>query len=113
MQGRDDPIHLIEDCCALRARETGQSRIPEHPTLDIVHHVEDGADHALVVAQTDRPGDRYAGIRKRGDHAVFPVDRMGRGQELARRLAPQHPAPLAGAQEIGRVGLAALELRRA
>ena len=35
---------------------------------------------------------------------------MGRGQELARRLAAQHIAGAAGGEAIGRVGLAALEL---
>ena len=35
---------------------------------------------------------------------------MGRGQELAGRLAPEDVFPAAGPQQVGRVGLAALEL---
>ncbi len=51
MQERDDAVLLVPDAGALGARHPGKRRVPEHASLDIVHDVERGADHALVLAQ--------------------------------------------------------------
>ena len=48
---------------------------------------------------------------QRLDDAVFALDRMRRGQQLAGGLAPQHEAPpVGGGDAVGGIGLAALEL---
>jgi hypothetical protein len=44
------------------------------------------------------------------DHPVLALDGMGRGQELARRLAPQDVSARGRGEAVGGVGLAALEL---
>jgi hypothetical protein len=89
----------------------GQQRVPQHPAVAIFHDVESGADDAVVLAQRVGPGGRHIGLIQRRNHAEFPIDRMGRRQQLARRLAAQHvAAPGAIGQAIGRVRLATLEL---
>ena len=88
-----------------------QQRVPQHPAVAILHDVEGRADHALVLAQGIGPRRRHVGLVEGGDDPELAVDGMGRRQQLAGRLAPQHVAT-AGAigQPVGRVGLAALEL---
>jgi hypothetical protein len=85
-------------------------RLPEDAALDEAHHEERGADHLRVVAIGDRLRHREALPMERRDDAEFAVDRVGRGEELAGRLAAQHEAALQRLEKIGRVRLPALEL---
>ena len=50
---------------------------------------------------------------QRADDAEFAIDRMRRGQQLARRLAAQHVSAARRLQQISRVRLAAFELLHA
>src|SRR2546430_11994975 len=49
-------------------------------------------------------------IRRPPRSTLFPYTTLFRSQELAGRLAPEDVLPAAGRQQVGRVGLAALEL---
>ena len=70
-----------------------QRGVPEETPLHIVHHIERGADHRGVLAQGVRPGPRAPRVCcERRDHAILAIDGMGRRQQLARRLAPEHVA---------------------
>src|SRR5437660_957240 len=111
MQPGDDAVQLVPEGMALRARHSGQRLIPQHATLDEIHDVEGRAKHRLVLAQRVRPRHGKTGGVQRADDAVFALDRMRRGQQLAGRLAPQHEAPpVGGGDAVGGIGLAALEL---
>ena len=57
-----------------------------------------------------RLGDREALAVQRADDAEFSIDRMGRRQQFAGRLAAQHITARRRFEQIGRIGLAALEL---
>ena len=99
-----------EDRVALGRLVLRELLVPEDAALDHVHHVEHGADDGLVGAEAIGTRHREAGRIEGGDDLVFAVDRVGRGQQLPRRLAP-HDVFLARRDElIGRVRLAALEL---
>mgnify|MGYP006215529515 CR=1 FL=1 len=75
---------------AFLARHVRESGVPDHPAVNTVHDVEPGANHVIVLAQAKGARDREALRVKRGDHLVFAVHRVSRGQQLARRLAAQH-----------------------
>ena len=111
MQGGDDAVHLVENGAFLRRRHARQGGIPEYAALDVIHDVEGRTDDLRVLAQRVAPGHRHVGVRQRGDDAVFALHRVRRGQQLARRLAA-HDVALAvrGANQVGWVGLTALEL---
>ena len=68
------------------------------------------ADHVFIGAIKDRLRHRKTLAIKRADDAEFAIDRMRRWQQLARRFPPQNVAALRRLDEIGRIGLAALEL---
>ncbi len=87
-----------------------QGLVPEDAALDHVHHVEHGADHALVLAQAVGARHRETRGAEGRDHPVFPVHRVRRRQQLARRLAAHDVLPGRGDQLVGGIGLTALEL---
>ena len=68
----------------------------------------------MTLSSSHRPwtcGTGKALAAKRAHHPRFALDRMGAGQQLARRLAAQDEGPARRRVEpVGRVGLAALEL---
>ena len=110
VQPRQRRVHGVIDARALRRIGSGHLRLPEHAALDMRHDEEGGADHGFVGAIEHRLGDRKALAMERADDAEFAIDRMRRGQQFSRRLSPQHVAPRRRFDEIGRIGLAALEL---
>ena len=110
VQQRNHAVQLVPDREALRRIHPGQRLVPQHPPLDAVHDVERGADHALVLAQRVWSGDRKTDAVQRLDDAELPLHRMGRGQQFAQRLAPQHVAPAAGGKPVRRVRLSTAEL---
>ena len=65
---------------------------------------------ALVEAERAHHRNREAGRPQRLHHPVLAVDLVGAGQQLAGRLLAQHVAAIAGGDEEGRVGRAAVEL---
>lgn len=81
--------------------------------LDHFHQVKDGADYSRVLAQGDRAGYRETCGIERRQQPVFAVDRMGRGQQRAERLATQDVAPGPRLKPVGRIGLAAREFLEA
>jgi hypothetical protein len=107
--GQGGDLGLV-DRPALGRLVVGQGPVPQDPAFDIVHHVEDRADHVLVHAQRVGLGDGEAGLVQARDHLELAVDGVGAGQQLARRLAAQDVLLGRGDQLVGRVGLAALEL---
>src|SRR3546814_3114155 len=70
-------------------------------------HVEQCARDVPVLAQGHGPGHRKARGMQSGDQPIFPVDRMGRGQQVPEWLASQNISPFAGLDPVSRVGLAA------
>ena len=88
-----------------------QLRLGEHPAGHEIHHVEAGADHVIVFAQQVHGRHRHLAVfAERLHDAVFPVHLVGGRQHLARRLLAQHVFPVAALQQVGGVGLPALEL---
>ena len=71
------------------------------------------ADGRLFVLRRKPPGtllpsahavDREAGGAERAGNGVFPVDRVGRGQQRSRRLASQNETPaIRRGEAIGRI----------
>ena len=74
------------------------------------HKKEGGADDAVVGAIQHGLGNRKCLSVEGADNAEFAVDGVRRGQQFSRRLAPQHVTAQRRLDEIGRIGLAALEL---
>ena len=110
MQPRQGGVHRVVDFCALGGIRLRHVRFPKNAALGVAHDVERRADDVGVVAIENRLGDREALRIERGDGAVFAVDRVRGGEQLAGRLAAQHVAPRRRLQQIGRVRLAAAEL---
>ena len=109
MKLRDGGVERVEQRRALAAREPRRMRLPEHPALGEVHHVEGRADDAVIRTQMKRLRHGKAGLRQRRGHPVFALDGMGRGQQLAEGLAPQHIGCGRCRELVGRVRLPALE----
>ncbi len=113
MQPCQRGIHGIVDGHALTRGGARHVRLPEHAPFDIAHDVEGGAEDRRIVAEQHRLGHRKAGRMQRADDAELAVNSVGRGQQLARRLPPQHVAARRRLQQIGRIRLAAFELAHA
>ena len=103
-------VHGVEIGAAFGLGHAREGRIPDHPAVHTVHDVEPGADHVIVLAQAKGAGDGEALRKQRGDHLVFAVHRVSRGQQLARRLAAQHIILARRDELVGRIGLPTLEL---
>jgi hypothetical protein len=114
VQPRNDAVHLVVDVSALGDRQAGQRLLPEDAALDVLHEVEGAADHALVLHQQEGPWHRDALGGERPHDVELAFDCMRGRQQLGRRprLAAHHIARRRGGQQVGRVGLAALELLR-
>ena len=97
---------------ALVRRHVRQRGIPVHLAGHEGHQVEDRTDHRFIGAQVQRLGHRHRAAVQRLQHAELAIHGMRRGQQLPRRLAPQHVFAAGGFDQIGRVRLPALELRR-
>ena len=110
MQPRQRRIHVVIDRRALGRIRARHLRLPEHAAVDEIHHIERRAGDGLVAAIENRLRDRKALRMQRADDAEFAIDRMRGGQQLPRRLAAQHIFRRGRFQQIGRVGLPALEL---
>ena len=110
VQLRERRIHRVVDRGALRRVGARHIRLPDHAALDAAHHVERRAGDALVGAIDDRLGDRESLGVQRADRLELAVDRMRGGEQLARRLAPQHVFARRRFQHVGRIRLAAAEL---
>ncbi len=91
------------------ASKSGSDAVGVAPPLGHLHHVEDRADHLGVGAQRERPRHREAERRKRGQQAIFAVDRMRRLEQLPERLAAQHIVARRRVDPVGRVRLARRE----
>ena len=103
-------IRRVIDRGAIRLVEIGQERIPEDPAFHEIHHIEFRADDLAVHAQALHGRGREARRPQLAHHLELTVHGVGRGQELARRLAPQDIALFRRGELVGRVGLPALEL---
>ena len=110
VQRGDHAVHVVEQCRAFSVRETGQRRVPKSAALHVLHHVERTADQSGIAAQAVHLWHRHARVAQRVHLAVFALDRVGRGQQLARRLVAQHVTRRPSFQQVGRVRLPAFEL---
>jgi hypothetical protein len=110
MDGGEHAHDLLVPRAPLGGIELGQRRIPMDATVDVAHEIEHRPDHAVVAAQVDRLRHRDAAAVQRLEHAELAVDRVRRGQELAGRFPPQHVTAGRGFDQVGRIGLPALEL---
>ncbi len=95
---------------AVGGQEAGESRFPDDPPFDHVHHEECRADHTDVLAQAVYAGDREAGIAERRHHPRLALDRMGAREQGAGRFTAEDVGAGRRVEPVGRVGLAALEL---
>ena len=115
MQAGKHVVHRVEDGCALGRSPAGHRRIDEDAAFDGIHDVEHLADDRVVGAKQPGACHGHIGIGKGRDHAVFAIDLVRRGHELAWRLLAQHEVlALAGRHfgrdEEGRIGMAGVEL---
>src|SRR3954454_20182640 len=110
MQSGDDAVHLRVDRGALARLHARQSLIPEYAAFHVLHDVKRGADDRFNLAQREAARDRYPRSIERGYHAILPIHRVRRRQQLARWLAPQHITRGRCNEQKGRIGLAAFEL---
>jgi hypothetical protein len=110
MQPRQRGIHGVIDRCALGGLGIGHVRLPDDAAFDVIHDIERRAGDAEIIAVNERRGDREALGMQRADDAELAVDRVRGRQQLARRLSPQHVAARGRRQQVGGIGLPALEL---
>ena len=110
MQARQGRHHHVIDRRPLPGIGSRHLGIPEHAALDEAHHIERRAGDAVVGAIEHGLRHRKALGGQRPDDAELAIDRMRRRQKLTGRLPPQHVFARRGFQQVGRVGLAALEL---
>src|SRR6185503_2923985 len=117
MQFRERGVQFVIDGCALLWRQFLQARIAKDAAFQEVHHIEARADDGLVLLQQAHARNGNVGVLQRLHHAIFAIDLMGTGEQLARRLFPQHIAEWAvrslSRQLVGWVGCAALDLLHA
>ena len=95
----------------LARRQVGQLIAAKHPALDKIHKIKVHAQHRRVLTQHVGFGDRHLGLPQGRDDPELPVNRVGRGQQLAGRFLAQDipPAGRVG-QDEGRVRHAAPDL---
>ena len=110
VQARQRIDHCVIGRAAIVRGVVGHRAVPDGAPVDHAHHVEPAADHAVIGAQAILRGNRPPGLLQRSLDLVFAVNRMGRGQQRTKRLAPQHVVSARRLDLVGRVGLAALEL---
>ncbi len=77
VQCRQDPVHLIVNCCSIRHLAIRKHGIPEYPSILVAHDVEHAADEIAIRAQVIRPGNRHVGIGQRLDDAKFAINSVG------------------------------------
>ena len=107
MQCGQHAIHFIVNCSPLGIVHFWHCRVPENPTLEMLHDIKHRADDVVIHAKRYRVGNRYIGVSKCIQHPVFAVHGMGRGQQFARWLASQHILMLACRELEGGVRLSA------
>jgi hypothetical protein len=113
MELRQGLVDRIAHRGALVRIEIGHATVEEDAARDMRHQVEGRADDLGVLLIDQRLGHRETlGVERRED-AMLAIDRVGRGQSDARRLAAQHIGAVGRVEDIGGVGLAALELAHA
>ena len=103
--------HGVVDAAPVFRRNAGQRAVPQAAAIGQPHDEEFGAEHIGVFAQAIGLRHREAGGAERRHRGVFAVDRVGRWQQLAEGLATQDIAARRCVDPVGRVRLAALELR--
>src|SRR5262245_26687769 len=113
MEPRERRVHGVVDRCAFGGLGIRHVRLPDDAALDVVHEIEGGTGDARVIAVEQRRGDWKFLRVQRADHAELAVDRMRGRKQLTRRLAAQHVAARGRLEQIGGIGLAALELAHA
>ena len=96
VQPRQHRVQLVVDRRPLGRLDSGQPRVAENAAGEEIHHVEGGADHALVEAQGAHLRHREAAVAQRLHHPVFAVDLVGAGEQLSGRLLAQHQLVVAG-----------------
>ncbi len=62
MQACQDAIHVVVDCSTLGIPNLRYSGVPENAPLQVLHHVEHGADNGFVLAKGDRLWNRDIGV---------------------------------------------------
>ena len=86
MQAGHGVIHGVVMGPASLVGDSRQREITDHPAFDMLHNIEHLTDDALVLAEHIGFGRRNIGLGERRDRLVFAVDRVGGGQQIARRL---------------------------
>ncbi len=110
MQRGHHAVHVVIHRRAVRVRKPRQRAVSEHASRYVIHQVESRSDHVGIHAEQPHSRHRNAGVRERRLHAVFPVDRVGRRQQLAGWLLAQHVVAARRREVERRIRLAALEL---
>ena len=85
-------------------------RFPEHAALDMSHHEECRADDGFIGAIEHWFGNRKILSMQRADDTVLAVHRVRGWQAVCQAACAAARSAAAAFPEIGRIGLAALEL---
>ena len=76
VQCGDDRVHRVEHRRPLARRHPGQPLVPEDAAVEMLHHIEGAADHAVVLAQRIDLRHRHLAAAQRPHHPELAVDRM-------------------------------------
>ena len=111
VQRGDHAVHLVVDRAALGGAHVGQSLVPEHAALHVLHEVESATDDGFVLAQRNHFGYWHVCTGQALHHRVFALDGVGGGQQLGHRpgLGAHHVAVRGRDELVGGIGLPALE----
>src|SRR5216684_8342652 len=110
MKARQRRVHAVVNLRAFCWVGFRHVRLPKNAAVGESHDKERSADNTFVLAIKERLGDRKAFRVKSADHPIFAVDRMRGRQQLAGRLSAQDVTSWRRFDEIGWIGLSALEL---
>ncbi len=109
MQPGEHRGHVHVHRRAIRRRHAGKMRLSKDAPVHTPHDEERRAEHDRVVAHRQHRRHRHT-ARERFHHAMLPINRVRRRQQLAGRFLAQHVVAAGGVQEIRRIRLAAFEL---
>jgi hypothetical protein len=110
MQCRKYAGQILIDGSAVRGAALTHHPVGKYPSLNVIHNEERCAEDRFVLTQQPHARHRHVGLGQRCHDAVFTLDLVGPGQQLARWLLAQHVVPTGSMQMIGGVALSALEL---
>ena len=110
MKIRQNRQQMFIDGAAIFRRDSRGKLVIQDPAVHLVHDKKGGAQDRVILTQKIGFWDGHRRLAQGRHDAVFPVHRVGRGQQGAGRFLAQDILPAPGGHHIGRVGLTHGEL---